>query len=384
MRVGFGTTGLAHGLARGGVDGIGSYTRELGGALLSTGDMALIPAGFQAYATAETLPGAQMPADLGRFSTMALLGAFTPLACQAERALQDRIDLFHATDHLIPKFSRIPVVATLMDAIPLSNPEWVRTRLISVKNWLWRRSGHWADHVITISEYSKQEIIRYFGIDADKISVTPLGVHPRFFESFDAETKAEVLERLGLPERFFLFVGTLQPRKNLERLLDAHARLPARLRADFPLVIVGRAGWKCEELVARVEALRASGEARWMQYLPDVEARVLMQTAFALVFPSLSEGFGLPVVEAFASGLPVIASNTTSLPEVAGEAAILVNPEDADEMAQGMRQLIDNPGLVEQLRVAGMARAREFSWQACAEKTMAVYRTVLGASHQGR
>lgn len=377
MRVGFGTTVLASCLAHGGVDGIGSYTRELGNELSGQEDVSLVPVGFGIMVAGGFFRAATPPVNLGQYPSVAGLGAITPMAFPAERLLAGKIDLFHATDHLIPKFSSIPVVATLMDAIPLSHPEWVRMRLAGLKRWLWRRAGHWADHVITISEYSKREIVEHFGIAPEKISVTPLGVDARFFERFDAESKRDVLDRLNLPEQFFLFVGTLQPRKNLERALDAHASLPMAIQAEVPLVVVGRAGWGCDSLVARLNDPKNSRTVRWLQYLPDHEVRCLMQSARAMVFPSLCEGFGLPVVEAFASGLPVITSNSTSLPEVAGDAALLVNPENAAEIGGAMCQLVENLALAERLTVAGLRRARELSWQACAQATLDVYRHVL-------
>lgn len=377
MKVGFGTTVLANGLARNGVDGIGSYTLELGNELSRLEDVSLVPAGFGITITGGGFSATGTPVNLGRYAMSAGLGAVTPMAFPAERLLAANIDLFHATDHLIPKFSGIPVVATLMDAIPLSNPEWVRMRLAPLKRWLWRRAGHWADHIITISEYSKREIVEHFGIAPEKISVTPLGVDARFFERFDVASRNDILRRLELPEQFFLFVGTLQPRKNLERVLSAHASLPMRLQAEVPLVVVGRAGWGCDALVARLNDIQRRRTVRWLKYLPDHEVRCLMQSAQAMVFPSLCEGFGLPVVEAFASGLPVITSNTTSLPEVAGDAALLVNPENTAEIGDAMRQVLENLALSERLSVAGLQRARELSWQVCAQSTLEAYRRVL-------
>ncbi|WP_322091650.1 glycosyltransferase family 4 protein [Paraburkholderia bannensis] len=378
MKVGFGTTALARSIAHGGVDGIGSYTRELGRALLAANGVDLLPAGFRAFVGDDVLPGADSPIDLGRHATMATLGAVSPLKCSAEKELvAQHVDIFHATDHLIPKLSAVPVVATLMDAIPLSNPEWTTIKLAALRRWLLRRSGAWADHVITISGYSKRSIVEHFGIAPERISVVPLGVHPRFFEQIDLAERAEVLKRLDLPARFFLCVGTLQPRKNLERVLGAHARLPSALRREVPLVVVGRAGWGCDDLVARLRESEAQGTARWLQYLPDFDVRALMQSASALVFASLGEGFGLPVVEAFASGLLVIASNTTSVPEVAADAAILVDPENEAEIADAMRLVISDACDASTLREAGLARARELTWQACAEQTLGVYRSVL-------
>ncbi|MFT0173292.1 glycosyltransferase family 4 protein [Paraburkholderia mimosarum] len=381
MKVGFGTTALARSIAHGGVDGIGSYTRELGQALLTAGRVDLVPAGYRAFVGEDILPGASPPVNLGRHAVMATLGAVGPWKCAGEKHLvAEHVDVFHATDHLIPKLSAIPVIATLMDAIPLSNPEWTTIKLAALRRWLLLRSGGWADHIITISEYSKRSIVEHFGIAAERISVVPLGVHPRFFERIDQTARDEVLTRLGLPARFFLCVGTLQPRKNIERVLDAHNSLPAALRLEVPLVVVGRAGWGCESLVARLRASETEGSARWLQYLPDFDVRAVMQSASALLFASLGEGFGLPVVEAFASRLLVIASNTTSVPEVAADAAIQVDPCNAGEIADAMRLVIEGPREADVLREAGLARARELTWEACAAKTVAVYQSVLDGS----
>jgi len=377
MRVGFGCTMLAKGLRNGGIDGIGSYTRELGARLSVKDDLELLPFSFGAPAT-ENFPIKGAPVRLlGRYAPMAAFSAFSSMAFPTAR-IGGAVDIFHATDHLVPKYANFPVVATLMDAIPLAHPEWIRTRFAGLKTWLWRQTAQWADHVVTISEHSKDELSRHFGIAPEKISVIPLGVDERYFERFDASRKLEVLTRLGLPERFFLFVGTLQPRKNIERVLDAHAALPLRMQNEIPMVIVGRDGWGAEGLVARLRDETTRGRVYWLNYLSDADVRALMQSAQALVFASLHEGFGLPVVEAFASGLPVIASNTTAIPEVALDAALLINPLDVGEISDAMRQVVALPGLAEKLSAAGELRARELSWSACAEKTLDIYRMVLG------
>jgi alpha-1,3-rhamnosyl/mannosyltransferase len=376
VKLGFGCTVLVNGMRGNGVDGIGSYTREIGGRLVDDPSIELTPVCFGPPPPEGIGFSTQPVKSLGHYARYAGVSVLTPFGFP-DSELRD-LDLFHATDHLIARFSRFPVIATLMDAIPLSHPEWVRMRYAHAKNWLWRRATRWAEHILTISDYSKQDISRYFGIDADKISVVPLGVDDRYFERFNAEQKRRLIHELGLPDTFYLFVGTLQPRKNLERLLDAHASLPASLRKDAPLVIVGRLGWGCEALMARLGDESSRGRVYWLNYLPDLKVRLLMQTACALVFPSLYEGFGLPVVEAFASGLPVITSNTTSLPEVAGEAALLVDPSDTGGIADAMRQIVEIPGLPERLVAAGEKRARELTWSSCAQRTLDVYRKVLG------
>lgn len=378
MRVGFGCTVMAKGLCQGGIDGIGSYTQELARNLSGVSDIDLTPVSFGIRLNGALPFFEHKPRVLLNYAPMAVVSAVSPFVFPGNESLKRQIDLFHATDHLVPRFSGFPVVATLMDAVPLAHPEWIRVGLAKFKSALWRRSARWADHILTISEYSKADIVRYFGINPDKITVTPLGVDERFFERIDPVKKAEIIKRHGLPERFYLFVGTLQPRKNLERLLDAHAALPLSLQKEIPLVIVGRAGWGCEALVARLHDTALAGRIYWLNYLPDEEVRALLQSAQALVFTSLYEGFGLPVVEAFASGLPVIASNTTALPEVTSGAAILVDPLVVGEISDAMRQIIEVPGLAKMLTEAGMRRARQLNWAACVAGTMDVYRKVLG------
>jgi glycosyltransferase involved in cell wall biosynthesis len=377
IKVAFSATILARGLSGGGVDGIGTYTRDLGAVLAQDPQVSLIPVGFGIDVPGQALPGAARPGRLRAYVPQAVRCALTTGAFDASVLRSRDVRLFHATDHLVPRLRDIPVVATLMDAIPLSHPAWVRTRLAPMKRWMWRRAAQWADRVLTISEYSKGQLVEHFGLPADRIAVTPLGVSPERFTRVTPRERAQVRQRHGVPEGFFLFVGTLQPRKNLERALDAHARLPDRLREALPFVVVGRAGWGCEDLVRRLTSPDARRTVIWLRYLPEGEVQALMQSATALVFPSLCEGFGLPVLEAFAAGLPVVTSNTTSLPEVAGDAALLVDPVDVDAIAEAMRAIAESPGLAGRLAEAGLRRARAFTWEACAQATLRGYRALL-------
>lgn len=379
MRIAFSATVLARGLATSGVDGIGSYTRDLGAALAGIHGVTVVPVGFGVDVPSGAIAGAAPAQRLQAYAPAAVRCALLPTRFDAGPLPSIGLDLFHATDHLVPRFADLPVVATLMDAIPLSHPEWVRTRFAPLKRWLWRRAAGWADRILTISSYSKGQLVEHFGLPDDRIDVTPLGVDPRRFERVARDERLAVLRRLGLPEGgFFLFVGTLQPRKNVERALDAHARLPARLREALPFVVVGRAGWGCEALVRRLEAAESdsSGQVRWLRYLPEADLQALMQSASALVFPSLCEGFGLPVVEAFAAGLPVVTSTTTSLPEVAEGAALLVDPASVDAITEAMVAVVEAPGLASRLVDAGTRRAHELSWAACAAATLRCYRRV--------
>lgn len=182
---------------------------------------------------------------------------------------------------------------------------------------------------------------------------------------------------MKLPERFFLFVGTFQPRKNIDRIIDAHEQLPPHLRKTIPLLIVGQNGWGSDSLVARLKACANGGEVRWLQHVDDMAKRVLMQKAIALVFPSLLEGFGLPVLEGFASQTPVITSNTSSLPEVAGNAAWMVDPYDVNAITEAMATLARDEAVACDLVTKGLERARTFTWDTCATQTEGVYTRVL-------
>lgn len=374
MRVAFGMTVLNRCSARGTVDGIANYAREVY-SRLENGYRCQVR-GFT-YGGRESAGVGEAVIDFGPFKAQALYSAGTGLSFPvASKRVAGKFDLVHATDHLVPRLKTVPVVATVMDAIPLSHPEWVSYSMRSVKNELWRRSVHWASHVITISEHARDEIVRWFRIPEHRVSITPLGVDRRWFDPPGAERLVDVVERYSLPAHFFLFVGTLQPRKNLLRLIAAHRALPAGVRKEFPLVVVGRAGWGCHEEVAQLNG-GDGGALRWLRYVADADLVPLVSSASAMVFPSLCEGFGLPVVEAFAAGVPVITSDSTALRETAGDAAVLVRPESIGEIADAMRFVCANESLASQMAMRGRDRALSYSWERTAIETEKVYERVL-------
>ncbi len=371
MRVGIGCNLLAKGLHSGHVDGIGVYTSELIKSFQKSEGVADLrrvvfgprlapdPSGYQALPL--------------RYSVSALLSAASGLPFPGSSVLERDIDLFHATDHNIPKLRHTPVIATVMDVIGMRHPEWVNPTLRTLKNHLFTKATSWAQHLITISEFSAADIADCLGIDRSKITSIPLGVDEQYFQTVTEIDRNSVLTRYGLRLGYFVFVGTLQPRKNVSRIIAAHATLPAAMRRQHPLVVVGQNGWRTDELLRELAALEASGYGRWLQYVPRTDIFSVLQSAHALVFPSLYEGFGLPVLEAFASRIPVITSKTTSLPEVAGDAATLVNPESIESIADAMKTSITNdherPIVIEK----GIAQARRFTWQQTADLTLAAY-----------
>lgn len=159
-----------------------------------------------------------------------------------------------------------------MDAIPLSHPDWISSsRLREQKIWLFRKSAHWADHIITLSEFSKTEIAKYFGISENRISVTPLGVDDRYFERLSGFNVESIVAKYSLLERYFIFIGTFQPRKNLDLLIAAHEALPPKAREEYPLMMVGRSGWGCSDLIARLSQYPPGGLVRWLQNVGDLE-----------------------------------------------------------------------------------------------------------------
>ncbi len=384
MHVGFGVTALFKGLAGGSQDGISHYTQELITQFAKRAELNLQPFSFavgaqnlreldrKVFETAAPQHAPQSVLHLGKYPTGALYSVFTGADFPGINNL-GKVDLIHATDHYIPRAKFAPTVATLMDAIPFSHPEWSSGRFRGAKNALWKKAIGWADHIITISEYSKQELCKWTGVSAERISVIPLGVDARWFREVTAEEFALVRAKFKLPSQYFISIGTLQPRKNVGAVIAAHRAMSLAQRKQTPLVIVGRAGWKCEEEIKQIETDAQTGAIIWLQQVSDAELLPILKAARALLFPSLAEGFGLPVLEAFAAQVPVITSTTTSLPEVAGNAALTVVPTDVDALSEAMRRLLDDHALHASLQQQGLARAQQFTWESCAEATLAVY-----------
>lgn len=373
MRLGIGCTALARGQLSGHVDGIGTYTTELlkDGPSQNSEEAPLRVVFGKGFAAA--LPGScALPMV---YSAAAATAAITGLPFLGASRLESKIDLFHATDHYIPKLRQTPVVATIMDVIGIRHPEWVNPSLRHFKNALFKKAVGWADQIITISDYSASDIADWLGNSAPKITTIPLGVSEDYFRIVPEDTKVQTLAKYDLQSGYFIAVGTLQPRKNVARMIQAHALLPVAMRQRHPLVVVGQNGWRTDELMVTLAQLEAEGFGRWLKYVPRQDLFALLQSAQALVFPSLYEGFGLPVLEGFASGIPVITSNTTSLPEVVGDdAAIVVNPLSVEEIAHAMLQMIEQPETRSSLIRKGLIQAKKFTWQQTARRTQDVYR----------
>ena len=284
-----------------------------------------------------------------------------------------RPQLYHEPNYVALPFDG-PLVVTIHDLSFVRHPEsHPKERLDHLARYL-PQTLERATHVITDSETVRREAIAHFGLDPACVTAIHLGVAPSFASHAPQQTRA-TLEKHGLAHgRYILSVGTLEPRKNLAAAIRAWAALPESTRAGLPLVIAGMKGWlsgPLEELITRLEA---RGVIRFLGFVAQDELPALYAGALAFVYPSRYEGFGLPVVEAMASGVPVITSNASCLPEVAGDAALLVAPDDEAALGVALERLVHDATLRGDLIARGIARARQFTWARCAEETVAVYR----------
>ena len=286
-----------------------------------------------------------------------------------------RPDIFHATWHLLPGLSTAKSVMTLYDLTFATVPGTHLRVLRWSSNFLVPRILRKVGKIIAISESTKRDAIRLYGIPEEKIEVTCLAVDGRFRPA-GAGAIAMVRERHRLPERFLLYVGTIEPRKNLPVILDALKILMER-GGGVPLVVAGARGWMYEDFFLKVRTTGLEGKVLFTGYIPDEELPALYSAAEAFLYPSLYEGFGFPVLEAMACGTPVVCSNTSSLPEVAGDAAILLSPVAPGDWADTIQEVLDSGTLRERMRQEGFRRASLFSWEKTARETWEIYRRMM-------
>lgn len=283
--------------------------------------------------------------------------------------LAGHFDLLHAPDFVLPP-TRARTLLTVHDLTFLVRPECAEAGL---RRYLARavpRSLRRADVILVDSQATAGDLARLLGVSGPRVRLLYPGVDARF-RPLPTTATEPVRAALGLPARFLLFVGTLEPRKNLVRLLAGFAQ--ARLPPDLCLVVAGRRGWLEGEIFATVAQLGLQERVRFLDFVADADLPALYNLAQAFVYPSLYEGFGLPVLEALACGTPVLSAQVASLPEVAGTAAILVDPLNEAAIAAGIEQTLAE---AERLRLAGPLQARHFSWTAAAESLLACYRTL--------
>jgi alpha-1,3-rhamnosyl/mannosyltransferase len=287
------------------------------------------------------------------------------------------LDVYHATNYLVAHPIRAARrVVTIHDLTLIRSPEWHPARRLREMGAGLRVSAEAADRIIAISQATKDDVVAHLGVDPGRVAVVPLGIDPSFHPLPRAETE-RALARYGLGVgSYLLFLGTVEPRKNLGRVLDAIARLDPGIG---PLVVAGGSGWGNAELSPRLAELARRGRVRRLGYVGGSLRVPLLAGARAFVFPSLYEGFGLPPLEAMACGTPVVTSGVSALPEVVGDAALLVDPLDVDALAGAIRRLWTDEGLRQDLRVRGLSRVRRYTWDATARLTLEVYAAAMRA-----
>jgi glycosyltransferase involved in cell wall biosynthesis len=266
-----------------------------------------------------------------------------------------------------------PFVVTVHDLSFLSYPQGFRVLNRSYLRVFTRLSVQRARRVIAVSESTKHDLVQNYGLSPGKVDVVHNGVGSGF-RPLPAAQVAAFRAKQGLPESFILFVGTLEPRKNVIRLIEAYACLP---ETKPPLLLVGGKGWLYDDLFARREALGLTNQVHFVGYVPAEDLPLWYNAAELFVYPSLYEGFGLPPLEAMASGTPVISSASSSLPEVVGTAGLLVDPTDVEALATTMQRVLSDKDLQAEMRNAGLEQARVFSWRRTALQTAGSFRRAL-------
>ncbi len=295
-------------------------------------------------------------------------------------------DIIHIPHSGIPVTLKSKVVITIHDLIPFlaESAAWISPGKNGRKYYIKRKDGFCkdvlnSDKIIAVSEYTKNDIIKYFAVKPEKISTIHLGVDTIFRVCEDKKKQKMVLGKYGISKKYIFFVGMVSARKNIVRLVSSFEKIRKQF-SDYQLVIAGRRT-TYNEFSEKLDNLPADirNDLLLTEYVSREDLPYLYSGASVCVYPSLYEGFGLPILEAMACGCPVITSNISSMPEVAGGAALLVDPYSTAEIASAMERVLSNPGLQERMREKGMARAKEFSWENTARKTLRVYTEV----HEG-
>jgi glycosyltransferase involved in cell wall biosynthesis len=296
------------------------------------------------------------------------------------KLLATRPDVFFSPDSFMPTGMNIPSVITIHDTAYMRFPEYIGQDQLQYYRRYMPKFVREAAHIITVSEFSKKEISRFYDVDPERITVIYNGVSSRF-KPVDEATRVRVQNQYSDAKPYFLYVGSIHPRKNIVRLIEAFDLFKLNVDSDLQLVIAGRKSWHFDDVLNAHKKARHGKDIRFIGYIPTDDLPGLVGSAYALTYVSMYEGFGLPVVEAMACGVPVITSSADStgavLAEVAGDAAIAVNPASIKAIADGMLRLFDHASLYAYLREEGVSRAKRFSWELAAGQTYRILKDAV-------
>jgi len=296
-----------------------------------------------------------------------------------EQILQPRhlsqFDLYHAMAFVAPLILPVPMLVTVYDLSFMRYPQRLSTARRLYLRLFTTLTCQRARRITAISHSTKNDLVDLLRIPADKIDVTPLGYDREIFKPLPQNRIAEFQQRKGLPERFWLFLGTLEPRKNLVTLLKAYAALPQSER--LPLILAGGKGWQTGALFATIEQYQLDADILLPGFIPDEDIALWYNSAEAFLYPSVFEGFGLPVLEAMACGTPVLTSNVSSLPEVAEGVGICLPPQDVALWTESLHRVYHDAAWRTQAREQGLIAAQQFRWETTAQQTIASYQRAL-------
>ena len=358
--------------------GVGYYTLKISQTLREIGPQNQYLYYYGFYSPSLLLPG-ETPEPFHRLKDWVLA---LPAAKHAARSVKDlgiyfssrRFDLYFEPNFVPIGIPARRILAAVPDFSFARFPEWHTAEKVRYfEKHFWKKIQE-AHGIIVLSDFIKAEAVRRFGMAENRIFAIPLGVDSKVFRKYPSSELEAVRSRYRLPDDFILFVGSIEPRKNLKRLLQAHRNLVSPLRKKFKLVLAGSRGWKNEEVMDAIQDSPA--EAMYLGYVPENELGRLYNLARLLIYPSLYEGFGLPPLEAMACGCPVVVSEAASLPEICGEAAAYVNPLDVNQMAEAMRRVLEDEDYRKSLMAKGLARAAGFTWERSAREHLRAFEKV--------
>ncbi|MDX9974628.1 MAG: glycosyltransferase family 1 protein [FCB group bacterium] len=284
------------------------------------------------------------------------------------------LDIYHATNYFLPPTESAKRVVTIHDLAFMATPELASPKIVGPYSRQMTTFAHEADAIMAYSESTKADIVHYLDVPPEKITVAPMAVDEGFEPMPRDEAERWVREKYFVETPFLLFVSTLEPRKNVPTLLHAFARVAREI--PHKLVLVGGIGWDSEEIFDTMRRLRITDRVVRPGFVPHHELPAFYCAADAFVFPTLYEGFGLPLLEALTCGCPVITSNNSSVPEVTGDAALRSDANDDENIAADIRRVLGNPELVAEMKKRGFGHATKYSWDACARATLEVYRNL--------
>ena len=280
-------------------------------------------------------------------------------------------DIFFSPTHYAPRFSPVPTAISIMDVSYIHFPKLFAKRdLYQLRRWT-AYSVRNAAQIFTISESSKNDIIKYYKVLPEKVIVTYPGIREISNIKHPMSNIKLLQEKYGISKDFVLFVGTIQPRKNISRLIDAFSQV-IKKHKDIQLIVIGKKGWLYEPILKKPSELGISQSVKFLDFVSDDELPIFYKNAVCYTLPSLYEGFGLPVLEAMQYGCPVITSNVSSLPEAGGDAALYINPKDVADIAKKITELVENTDLRKKLIEKGYTHVKKFSLKNTAEKTLEV------------